>query len=55
MLDHKAKPWLIEINHSPSFTADTPLDKMIKSAVVNDALVLMNISQKNRLQYKLEA
>ena len=26
ILDHKLKPYLLEVNHSPSFTTDTPLD-----------------------------
>lgn len=30
ILDHKLKPYLLEVNHSPSFTTDTPLDAAIK-------------------------
>jgi flagellar basal-body rod protein FlgF len=30
MLDEKLRPWLIEVNHSPSFTCDSPLDLAIK-------------------------
>ncbi len=26
MLDHQCKPYLLEVNHSPSFTCDSPLD-----------------------------
>lgn len=26
MIDRNLKPWLIEINHAPSFSADSPLD-----------------------------
>jgi tubulin polyglutamylase TTLL6/13 len=26
MLDSDLNPYLIEVNHTPSFTADTPLD-----------------------------
>ena len=46
------KPWLLEVNHTPSFTADTPLDKTLKRAVIRDALVLMNVSANNRIKYK---
>ena len=52
MLDHKLKPWLIEVNHTPSFTTDTPLDKSIKKAVIRDTLKLMNISIKNKIKCK---
>jgi len=31
MLDSKLQPWLLEVNHSPSFTVDTPLDFQIKA------------------------
>jgi len=30
MIDSKANPWVIEVNHAPSFTTDTPLDFRIK-------------------------
>lgn len=26
MFDSKLKPWLIEVNHAPSFGTDTPID-----------------------------
>jgi len=52
MLDHKLKPWLLEVNHTPSFTTDTPFDKNIKMNVIKDALTLMNISHETRYKYK---
>ena len=30
ILDYKLKPWLLEINYTPSFSCDTPIDKRIK-------------------------
>lgn len=30
MIDSDANPWVIEVNHAPSFTTDTPLDFKIK-------------------------
>jgi len=43
ILDSKLKPWLLEINHTPSFQTDTPLDQRIKHNVIKEALLLMNI------------
>ena len=34
MFDHKMRPFLLEVNHSPSFTCDSPLDASVKSAVL---------------------
>jgi len=48
ILNHKLKPFLLEVNHTPSFTTDTPLDSLIKRNLINDALRLMNISVKQR-------
>ena len=46
MLDAKLKPWLLEINHTPSFRTDTPLDKKIKKGLILDTLNIMNITAK---------
>lgn len=40
MLDTKLRPYLIEINHLPSFTCDSPLDQDIKQRVVEQTLEL---------------
>ncbi|KAI8910696.1 tubulin-tyrosine ligase family-domain-containing protein, partial [Powellomyces hirtus] len=46
-IDHKLKPWVLEVNHSPSFTCDSPLDAEIKRGVIGDALHLLNIRAAN--------
>ncbi|XP_066210723.1 tubulin polyglutamylase TTLL13 [Saccopteryx leptura] len=43
LLDHKLKPWLLEVNHSPSFTTDSRLDQEVKDALLCDALILVNL------------
>ena len=48
MLDHKEEPQLIEINHTPSFATDTPLDYKIKFALIKDTLKLMHITSKRK-------
>jgi tubulin polyglutamylase TTLL6/13 len=51
ILDYKLKPWLLEVNHSPSFTTDSPLDWKIKFEVISEALKLLNIKPENRQNY----
>ena len=48
LLNHKAEPCLLEINYTPSFTTDTPLDESIKFNLIHDTLVLMNINVDTR-------
>lgn len=48
MLNDKAEPIILQINHTPSFTTDTPLDQFIKFNYIKDALTIMNISEKNK-------
>lgn len=43
MIDRKFKPWLIEVNHSPSFTCDTPLDLRIKENLIGFVLDILDI------------
>jgi len=48
MLDHNYTPYLLEINHTPSFSTDTPLDSFIKKNVIRDTLKILNINLKNK-------
>ncbi|XP_039189106.1 tubulin polyglutamylase TTLL6 isoform X2 [Crotalus tigris] len=43
LLDRKLKPWLLEVNHSPSFSTDSWLDKEVKDQLLYDTLVLINL------------
>jgi len=51
MIDEKLKPWLLEVNQSPSFATDSPLDYKVKKAVIVDAFNLLNITWDKRQQY----
>lgn len=46
MFDHKLNPYIIQINYTPSFTADTPLDRFIKKKLISDALNLVGVNEK---------
>ncbi|KAM5309172.1 tubulin polyglutamylase TTLL6 isoform 1-T2 [Glossophaga mutica] len=43
LLDRKLKPWLLEVNHSPSFSTDSCVDKEVKDSLLYDTLVLINL------------
>ena len=42
ILDEKLKPWLLEVNQTPSFATESPLDDKIKSELIRDTLALVN-------------
>lgn len=46
MLDRKLSPWLIEVNHSPSFNIDSPLDLAIKEQLITDTIDLVRVDPK---------
>lgn len=48
MVDENLKPYLLEVNHTPSFTADTPLDYYIKKSLLLDTLIMVNSTRKAR-------
>eukprot|EP00762_Andalucia_godoyi_P005057 ANDGO_03924.mRNA.1 putative beta-tubulin polyglutamylase len=51
MVDKKLFPWLIEINHSPSFTTDSELDQRIKEDLISGAVSMMNIRPLYKKKY----
>lgn len=55
MIDHKCKPWLIEVNHAPSFRTETELDTQVKTCAVEDAFTLLNLTPETKRRYKRES
>lgn len=51
LIDEKLKPWLIEINHAPSFATDTPFDFKIKKDVIADAVQLLRMTYKSKKEF----
>jgi tubulin polyglutamylase TTLL6/13 len=47
-LDESLKPWIIEVNHAPSFVCDTPLDTKIKRGLLIDVVGLLNLSASKK-------
>jgi hypothetical protein len=56
LIDANFKPWLLEVNHNPSLTCDTPFDRELKGSVVRGALELVEFAsgglQFDRAAYK---
>ena len=50
LIDHKFKPYLLEVNASPSFGTDSALDYKIKKNVLGDAFRLLNFSYSKRVK-----
>ena len=48
IIDKNAKPWLLEVNHAPSFNTDTPLDKQVKAAMLRETFKLLDLTQENK-------
>lgn len=55
MIDAALKPWLIEVNHLPSFATDSPLDRRIKAQVVSTALSVLHAKADDRQSYEENA
>ena len=50
LLDKKLKPWLLEVNHAPSFNDDTEVDKIVKTNLITDTFKLLDIRYSNKLR-----
>ena len=48
LLDQSLKPWLLEVNHSPSFSCHTPLDERIKTGVIAEVVRILNLKVDDR-------
>ncbi|CAK9819833.1 Tubulin polyglutamylase ttll6 [Anthophora plagiata] len=45
LLDWKLKPYLLEVNHSPSFHTDAQIDKDIKEGLLTNTFEMLNMQQ----------
>ncbi|KAL3896882.1 MAG: hypothetical protein SGCHY_003791 [Lobulomycetales sp.] len=53
-IDSKLKPWLLEVNHSPSFNCDSSLDRKIKEGVVSDTLRMVSLEPEIAKRFQKE-
>ena len=54
LIDAKLRPWLLEVNVSPSLSSSSPLDKQIKTTLLSDTLYLIGFRLIDRKQQELE-
>lgn len=54
LLDSNYTPYLLEVNHSPSFEISSPLDKKIKSIVIKDTLMLLNLTEFDKNNFEAQ-
>ncbi len=52
LLDSKLKPWLLEVNISPSLSSSSPLDKKIKTMLICDTLNLVGVTAYDRKRHQ---
>ncbi|XP_069758544.1 tubulin polyglutamylase TTLL13-like isoform X3 [Narcine bancroftii] len=48
LMDHNLKPWLLEVNHSPSFATDSRLDREVKDNLLYDTICLINLGANDK-------
>ena len=48
IIDAKLRPWLLEVNVSPSLSSSSPLDKQIKTMLLSDSLYLIGFRLLDR-------
>lgn len=51
MIDEELNPYLIEVNHAPSFATDSPLDQRIKEGLIKDTFNILGLSKKRKQNY----
>lgn len=48
LFDKKLKPYLLEVNHSPSFHTDSPVDLKVKSTILKDMFRMLRVDLKSK-------
>lgn len=54
LVDESLKPWLLEVNHLPSFGCDSPLDWNIKERLISQTFDILKISPDDKDRYDAE-
>ncbi|KAG7396618.1 Tubulin polyglutamylase ttll7 [Phytophthora boehmeriae] len=54
LVDEQLKPWLLEVNHLPSFGCESPLDWSVKEPLISQTFDLLNISPADKDNFKAD-
>ncbi|CAH1407878.1 unnamed protein product [Nezara viridula] len=54
ILDNTLKPYLLEVNHSPSFHTDAPIDREVKEALIIDTFKILNLPKNIKHSVMIE-
>ncbi|GLD91811.1 hypothetical protein PINS_up000344 [Pythium insidiosum] len=54
LVDEALKPWLLEVNHLPSFGCDSPLDWNIKERLISQTFDILKVSADDKDRYEAE-
>lgn len=54
IFDYSLKPFVLEVNDSPSFKADVPLDKEMTEALIHDTFNILHLDENNRSKVLME-
>lgn len=46
LIDDRLKPFLLEVNHSPSFRTDTQIDERVKTPLIRDTFKILNVNKE---------
>ena len=52
LLDAELKPWLLEVNVSPSLSSSSPFDKRVKTMLVCDTMNLVGVTPYDRRRFE---
>lgn len=53
LLDSELKPWLLEVNLSPSLACESPLDTTIKANLIADTFTMVGVKKFDRRKESL--
>ena len=54
LIDANLRPWLLEVNVSPSLSSSSPMDKQIKTLLLSDSLYLIGFHLIDRKKLEME-